>query len=184
MSWLAVALRPVDDVDVERGVGILVVVVRVEFDRHAGQEGIRDRLGAGRDGPNLGADAVVVAIVLVENDPGEAVDIRTERRKHGPVIQSDGERVVELPRVARFREDVDVHCGKEKLLHRNRLRAQLDVDRMGGVVPEGLPLARINGVAEIGILAEPIGVVVLVRLKVRHVGGQVRRNRTSRCCGS
>ena len=111
----------VDDVDIEFGVGILVVVVRVKFDSHASQNGIRDRRRAGRDGPNLGAYAVIVAIVLVENNSIEAVDIRIERREHGPVIQSDGEGVIELPRVARFREDVYVHRGKQEFLNRDRL---------------------------------------------------------------
>src|SRR5437763_6557822 len=42
---------------------------------------------------------------------------------------------------------------------------------MSGVVPEGLPLARIDGAAKVGVLVEPIGVVLLIVLKVRDVGG-------------
>ena len=42
---------------------------------------------------------------------------------------------------------------------------------MSGVVPEGLPLACIDGAAKIGILVEPIGVALLIVLKVRDVGG-------------
>ena len=172
MSWLVGRAEAIDDVDVQRGVGVLVVVVGVELDRDAGQDRVRDRLGSGRRRPNLGADAVVVAIVLVENDSVEAVDVRIERRKHCPVVERDGERVVELPRVARFGEDVKVHRRKHKLLDGDRLRAQLDVDPMRGVVVEGLALARVDGAAEIGILAEPVGVVILVGLKVRDKGGR------------
>ena len=58
----------IDDVDVQRGVGVLVVVVGMELDRDAGQDRVRDRLGPGRRRPNLGAYAVVVAVVLVEDD--------------------------------------------------------------------------------------------------------------------
>src|SRR5205823_7521107 len=42
---------------------------------------------------------------------------------------------------------------------------------MSGVVPEGLPLARIDGAAKVGVLVEPIGVELLIVLKVRDVGG-------------
>ena len=167
----------VDDVDAQPGVVVLAAAVRVEFDRHAGQDGVRHGCGARRNGLNLGAYAVIVAIVLVENDPGEPLDVRIERREHRPVVQGDGQGVVEPPGVTRLREDVDVHRWKQEFLDRYRLGTQPDEDVVSRVVPESLPLARIDGAAQVGVLVEPIGVVVPVRLKVGHVGGGSRGTR-------
>ena len=54
-----------------------------------------------------------------------------------------------------------------ELLDRNRLRAQLQCDGVRRLVVEGLPVVRVDGTAEVGVLAEPVGVVLAVRLDVR-----------------
>src|SRR6185437_8706143 len=79
--------QAVDDVYVERGVGILVVVVRIEFHGHAGQNGIGDGLRARRNRTHLAANAVIVTIALIEDDSGHAVYIRAVRRKLRTVVE-------------------------------------------------------------------------------------------------
>ena len=157
---------PVDDVDVQRRVSVLVVVVRVELDRHPGEPLVRgglDRCGGGSD---FGADAVVVAVVLVEDDAREAVHVRVEWRQHRAVVEGDRERVVELPCVAGVGEDVHVHLGQVELLERDRLGAQLQSDGVRRLVVERVPVVRVHRTAEVGVLAEPVGVVRAVRLDV------------------
>ena len=69
--------QPVHDVDVHLGVGVLVIIMRVETRSALGEED-RSVFGFDGGGSRAFANAGIVSIVLVKDDAIDAVDLRAE----------------------------------------------------------------------------------------------------------
>ncbi len=160
----------VDDVDAEGRVRLLVVVVGLELDRHSGQHVVRDGPRPLPTRGELAGDAVEVTVVLVQHDAGEAVHVRAVRRQDGAVVEGDRQRVVELPRVVTVGKDVEVDLGELELLDGDRPGAQHQRHGGGRLVVE-VAIVGVDRLAEEGVLAEPVAVVVREGPEVGLGGG-------------